>query len=89
VRTLVVAAWLFAASWGRAQQADGGDRATSFERAEGPTRERLPGGTLLVVAYAIFWVATLGFVVLQKRRIARLEEEVDRLTRALKEPPKL
>ncbi len=88
MRTVILAALLFASTAAAAQQDAPGDRATSFERAEGPTRERLPGGTLLVVAYAIFWAATLGFVVLQKRRTARLEEEVDRLTRALKDVPK-
>lgn len=71
-----------------AAQEEEGDRRASFERASDQTRERVPGGTLLVVAYGVIWSLLLGYVGLQFRRTRRLEDQIDRLTRALKDAGK-
>jgi CcmD family protein len=84
---LLFAVWVFAALPAAAQEDEPGGRATSFERAT-DSHERVPGGTLLVAAYAVIWVLLFGFVVLQYRRAKRIESEVDRLTKALRDAGK-
>lgn len=67
--------------------ADGKDaaesRATAFQAVEGPQKEQVPGGALLVSAYAVVMVLLVGYV----GRLALLQSktaaEVERLTRAL------
>ena len=57
-----------------------GGPATAF-RAGRP--EHVPGGTLLVVAYAVVWAFLFGFVLLLWRRQARLRDEIERLERTI------
>jgi hypothetical protein len=60
-------------------------RATSFQAVEGPTAEQVPGGMLLVAAYAVVLVLLVAYVgrlgSLQRRNqneLARLSEAVER-----------
>jgi CcmD family protein len=59
------------------------DRATSFEAVEGAVKEDVPGGPLLLAAYAIVWLAVLGYVWRLSRLHARVEESIGTLTRSL------
>lgn len=59
------------------------ERATSFRAVEGPVTEDVPGGTLLVVAYAIVWVLVLLYVLRLGAIQSGLGREVDRLERSL------
>lgn len=87
MRALLVVTLLGAATPAAAQEDDRGGRAATFQRAT-DSHERVPGGTLLVSAYAVIWVLLLGFVALQFRRTKRIEAEVDRLTKALRDAGK-
>jgi hypothetical protein len=60
-------------------------RATSFQAVEGPTAEQVPGGTLLIAAYAVVLVLLVAYVgrlgSLQRKNqneLARLSEAVER-----------
>ena len=59
------------------------DRATSFHAVSGSAQEDVPGGTLLIAAYAVVLVALVGYVVYigaiqqgTQREMARLEKLV-------------
>lgn len=61
------------------------DRAQSFEAVSGAVKEDVPGGPLLVAAYALIWLAVLGYVFrlvrLQKgadENLARLQQDLQR-----------
>lgn len=57
-------------------EADGdaaSDRAQSFEAVSGAVKEDIPGGPLLVAAYAVIWLAVLGYVF----RLVRLQRGAD------------
>jgi CcmD family protein len=73
----LVAAWLMGVSLAfaapLAAQEAAGDRAASFEAVSGAVREDVPGGPLMVAAYALIWVAVLGYVF----RLVRLHKNVD------------
>jgi heme exporter protein C len=56
--------------------------ADEFVPATGPT-EAIPGGDLLVLAYAVIWVLVLGFVILLWRRQAKVFSEVVSLKKQL------
>ena len=49
------------------------DRATKFEVVEGAVREDVPGGPLLVAAYALIWLAVFAYVF----RLVRLQRGAD------------
>jgi hypothetical protein len=72
-----VAAWflglsiLMAAPLAAQDSAEG--RAASFEAVTGAVREDVPGGPLVVAAYALIWVAVLAYVF----RLVRLHKNVD------------
>jgi CcmD family protein len=72
-----VAAWLLGISLvgaaPLAAQEGADDRAASFEAVTGAVREDVPGGPLLVAAYALIWVAVLAYVY----RLVRLHKHVD------------
>jgi hypothetical protein len=68
---------------------DPGDRATSFHAVTGPTHENVPGGNLLVGAYAVALVALVGYVVYVGRiqqstvkDLARIEGLVSRAAKS-------
>jgi hypothetical protein len=58
-------------------------RATAFQAVEGPQQEQVPGGGLLIGAYAFVLVLLVGYV----GRLASLQRkttrEIERLTRAI------
>jgi len=58
-------------------------RGTAFQRVRGGAHERVPGGTLLVVAYAFVWTALFGYVLAQWRRQSRLKDDLARLEKEL------
>jgi CcmD family protein len=59
------------------------DRATSFQAVEGAVREDVPGGPLLVGAYAFVWLAVFLYVWRLGRMQARAFASMDTLERAL------
>ena len=62
------------------------ERATQFVGVEGADAERIPGGTLLLIAYGIVWL----FLFLYLRRLRGLQRqtanEIARLTAKLQSP---
>lgn len=56
------------------------DRAMTMEAAEdGAQTENIPGGMLMVSAYAVVWLVVLGYVASLGFRHARLARDLDRL----------
>jgi CcmD family protein len=82
---LVVSLWLASTA---AADDSGNDRATTFQAVEGAVKEDVPGGPLLVSAYAFAWLAVLGYVWRLSRLSARTDESLQRLQRALGDAPK-
>jgi len=96
---LVVLAWLGAAplaalglgapSIARAQDADAGvsddpdGRATSFQSVTGPTTEDVPGGALLIGAYAVAWILVLAYVGRLALASAKTDRDIARVEKAL------
>lgn len=58
-------------------------RATAFEAVEGPQKEEVPGGGLLVGAYAFVLVLVVGYVARLASMQSKTAAEVERLTRAI------
>lgn len=65
------------AAWGQNQPVD--DRAMGFRPGLGERRETVPGGRLLVAAYAVTLVLLGGYVAVIARKAGRIDEEVRRL----------
>ncbi len=57
------------------------ERATAFRAVTGATKEHVPGGTLMVTAYALVWLLLLGLVVRIGRLQARTSREIEQLER--------
>lgn len=66
-----------------AQDDTTGDRATSFEAVEGSPKEDVPGGPLLVAAYAFVLVLLIGYAARLGSMQAKTTREVARLARVL------
>jgi CcmD family protein len=81
---LVSSATLLMPALALAQEPDPSeDRSTSFHAVSGSAQEDVPGGTLLVAAYAVVLVALVGYVVYvgaiqqgTQREMSRLEKLV-------------
>ncbi len=58
-----------------------GDRAQSFQAVRGPTKEDVPGGPLLVAAYALVWIILLLYLLRMGRSARHVRDEL----RALRE----
>jgi hypothetical protein len=58
-------------------------RATAFQAVEGPQKEQVPGGALLVSAYAFVLVVLVAYVARLGALQSKTTAEVERLTRAL------
>ncbi|HKU37958.1 MAG TPA: CcmD family protein [Polyangiales bacterium] len=67
------AATLGYASLALADEAAKDDRAASFQAVTGAVKEDVPGGPLLVAAYALIWLAVLAYVF----RLVRLQRGAD------------
>jgi CcmD family protein len=59
------------------------ERSTEFRAVEGPVTEDVPGGMLMVVAYASIWILIFGYVFRLGRMSARTAADVRRLERSL------
>lgn len=85
-RTFVIAC-LGALCWSgsaiAAQQDSVEDRATSFQAVEGAAKEDVPGGPLLLGAYAFVLVLLIGYAARLGALQAKTGRELERLTRAL------
>lgn len=90
LRCFLVVLWLSASATVLAQAGDDDaakdaaeSRATAFQAVEGPQQEEVPGGGLLIGAYAFVLVLLVGYV----GRLASLQRkttsEIERLTRAI------
>lgn len=65
-------------------------RSTQFRAMQGPSRENIAGGPLLIAAYAIAWVLVLAYVARLGLLHSRTSRDMDRLEKQLraKEEPK-
>lgn len=72
----------------REDQDPASQRGAAFERVTGATRENVPGGKLLVIAYGVVWVTVFGYVIAQWRRQSRVRDDLTRLEKALEEERK-
>lgn len=59
------------------------ERSAAFRAVEGPVTEDVPGGPLVVGAYATVWMLILLYVFRIGRMQGRLARDVDRLERSL------
>lgn len=55
------------------------ERATSFRAVQGAVKEDVPGGPLLVAAYAVIWVFVLLYVVRVVRQQQQSQRDLTRL----------
>jgi CcmD family protein len=93
VRRVVVIGWLGAAALsfsGHALaqgEADGtaDDRAQSFRAVNGGVKEDIPGGPLMLAAYAVVWLVVFGYVFRLVRMHRGVEASLARLERAVGE----
>lgn len=58
-------------------------RATSFQAVEGSQRDEVPGGSLMVAAYAFVLLVLVGYVARLGSLQSKTAQELERLTRAL------
>jgi CcmD family protein len=72
----------------KATAAPAGDKAggktgygEGFQAVGANEKETVPGGTLLVVAYALAWLAIFGYLALIWRRQAQVQLDLDDLSR--------
>lgn len=63
-----------------AQEGDPGtDRAETFVPVEGPQVEDVPGGPLMVGAYALLWILVFGYLFMLSKRARNLEARIAQL----------
>ena len=67
---------------------DTGDRATSFQAVSGSAHEDVPGGTLLVAAYAVVLALLVVYVVYVATMQASASKELARLEKLLEDKTK-
>jgi hypothetical protein len=77
---------LLCAAVARAQDA-AAERAQSFQAVQGAVQEDVPGGPLLVAAYAVIWVLVVLFVMRVVRQQRASERDLARLERQLGTTP--
>lgn len=56
------------------------ERATQFVGVEGPDAESIPGGALLLAAYAVVWALLFLFLMRMRRLQRQTAEELERLS---------
>lgn len=56
------------------------ERATQFVGVEGPNAESIPGGALLLTAYAVVWALLFLFFMRMRRLQRATAEELERLS---------
>ncbi len=85
-RAVALTLVLFASTAMAQDDPDGGttnSRATEFRAMHGPAQEAIPGGPLLIGAYAVAWLLLMGYLVHLGRLSARTQEDVTRLLLAV------
>ena len=60
------------------------ERATSFVGVKGATDESVPGGTLMVIAYAVVWLFLFLYLVRMARLQASTAKKLDQLEQKLR-----
>lgn len=77
----------------RADDTAQNDRAQTFEAVSGAVKEDVPGGPLVVAAYALIWLAVFGYVFrlvrLQRgsdENLARLQQDLDKAAKRATSP---
>lgn len=65
---------------GQADETPADERAAQFVGVTGPDAESVPGGALLLAAYAIVWVLLFLFLVRLRRLQSQTAEELERLS---------
>jgi hypothetical protein len=83
VGCLLLPLWIALVAPAFAQEDTSEDRATSFQAVEGPPKEDVPGGPLLVGAYAFVLVLLIGYAARLGALQSRTARELERLTRTL------
>lgn len=85
-----VLAALFALSFAASVRADDvppadvdDGRSTEFRAMTGPAQESVPGGMLMVSAYAVVWVVVFGYVLRLGGLSSATRTKLDRLEQAL------
>ncbi len=63
--------------------AQDGDPSTGFRSVTGPSEEDVPGGLLLVAAYAVIWVLVFGYVLRLGKLQAATRAEIERVSKSL------
>lgn len=70
-----------------AQDGDpGSDRSETFVPVEGPQVEDVPGGALMVGAYALVWLLVFGYIFMLSRRARNLEARILQLESRTSKP---
>jgi CcmD family protein len=69
-----------AAADAAAEETPAEERATQFVGVAGPDAESVPGGALLVAAYAVVWVLLFLFLLRMRRLQSQTAEELERLS---------
>jgi CcmD family protein len=95
MRSGLVIGWLFTvcalgltgSSLVHAQKDAAEERATSFQSVPGAVKEDVPGGPLMLAAYAIVWLAVFGYVFRLVRLHRSVEVNMARLERAVNSAP--
>ena len=60
------------------------ERAAQFVGVTGPDTESVPGGALLVTAYAVVWLLLFLFLIRMRRLQRQTAEELERLSAQMK-----
>jgi CcmD family protein len=64
----------------QAEETPAEERAAQFVGVTGPDAESVPGGALMLAAYAIVWVLLFLFLVRMRRLQSQTAEELERLS---------
>lgn len=59
-------------------------RSTSFQAVTGPRQQDVPGGPLLIAAYAVLWAVVFGYVFYLSRLQRKVENELEDVRRSQK-----
>ncbi len=68
------------ASGTQVEESPAEERAAQFVGVTGPDAESVPGGALLVAAYAVIWVLLFLFLMRMRRLQRQTAEELERLS---------
>lgn len=60
------------------------ERAAQFVGVRGPDAERIPGGTLMLAAYAVVWVLLFGYLMRMRMLQRQTADELRRLGAEIK-----